>query len=106
MLQNGVGCTTSSSILGTGWFAAPVSMIASPISPGISPIVPPGTKIVPAPTLPTRAAAPSKVVPQIAPGKLDVRVRSLDSVLRFDCHGGRVPNGGQTFGNPAIQPRI
>src|SRR5271157_1608923 len=99
MLQNGVGCTTSSSILGTGWFAAPVSMIASPISPGIS-------QIVPAPTLPTRAAAPSKVVPQIAPGKLDVRVRSLDSVLRFDCHGGRVPNGGQTFGNPAIQPRI
>src|SRR5271165_6425758 len=97
MLQNGVGCTTSSSILGTGWFAAPVSMIASPIPPGISPVIPPGTEIVPPGT---------PIVPPIAPGKLDVRVRLRDPARRFDCDGGRVPNGGQTFGNSAIRSRI
>src|SRR5271156_5657699 len=96
MLQNGVGWTTSSSILGTRRLAVRSRAGRSPITPPIiprakiAPIVPIG----PTPAPGTRAP----VAPPVAPREVELAVlRSRRPAVAFSNIRDRLANGGEPF---------
>src|SRR5271169_5415518 len=96
MLQNGVGWTTSSSILGTRRLAVRSRAGQSPITPPIIPRV----KIAPiVPVGPTPASAtPAPVAPPVAPREVELAVlRSRRPAVAFSNIGDRLANGGEPF---------
>src|SRR6516225_7886022 len=94
MLQNGVGWTTSRSILGTRRLAAQTRAARLPISPPVAPRVPIAPIVPIGPTPSARTRAP--VSPPIAPGEVELFVIRLH---RFGDVGDRLTNGGEPLGD-------
>src|SRR5580704_3328445 len=103
MLQNSVGSTTSSSIVGTRQLAVCPRRTSLPITPKVVPIVP-VTPIVPiGPAIAIgiiaapRTVAPASA-PPIPPGKLAISVVRLGNCAVGFGHGGDgFADGGQPF---------
>src|SRR5580704_11130145 len=105
MLQNSVGSTTSSSIVGTRQLAGCPRRTSLPITPKVVPIVPvmPIVPIGPAIAIAIgiiaapRTVAPASA-PPIPPGKLGISVVRLGNCGVGFGHGGdRFSDGGQPF---------
>src|SRR5579863_7384865 len=97
MLQNGVGWTTSSSILGMSLDRRPDQPLIPPaVAPAVSPIMPVGKAVAP-------AAAPA-ATPAIAPPAhplLLLRGRRVRPGARRNC----LANRGEALGHPLILDR-
>src|SRR5208282_458991 len=96
MLQNGVGWTTSRSILGTRRLAVRSRAGRSPITPKIIPGVPIAPIVPVGPTPAPRTPAP--VAPPISPGEMEIVVVGLR--LRPGDRGKCLANGSQPFRDP------
>src|SRR5215472_1155160 len=100
MLQNGVGCTTKRSILGTAVFALCAAAVTrSPVPPPIVPVVPiaPVVPVRPTPAAPwPTPAAPAPIAP---PSKAHIVV--LFRGVAGDSRN-RVANGGEPLGHPVV----
>src|ERR1700751_2338782 len=99
MLQNGVGWTTSSSILGTRRLAVRSRAGRSPITP---PIIPRAEMAPIVPVGPTPApGTPAPVAPPIAPREVELAVlRSRRPAIALSNIGDRFANGGEPFADP------
>src|SRR5207253_2496798 len=105
MLQNGVGWTTSNSILNTMALALHLGGCArSPITPPIVPIAPivPIVPVGPAPAAPRAVQTPAAVAPPISPSEPKIAVRRFFRAALGSSHGGNgLADGGQPLGDPA-----